>query len=144
MSKDETNREHVRADLGAAEGKAMTKGEKNRLIAEWVGLRPTTDGWWPQTDGKAFPYPPDFFTSEEANALVLEKLSREGIELKNFPDKYYLTGKLKTPTHWVCIPKSWTMDRNGCTTGRPFSSDPDRKTAVVEAALKYLSHKGVK
>lgn len=130
----------------------MTKDEKNRQIAEGLfgwkmieGYHPEIDGprsdpgrWHLRRrwilDGKPMACEecgdfPDFHTDEAANALVLEKMPRGQVSFH--PAKFYLDGKLKTESHWVCLP-NFVDDKY------LYVSNPDRKTAICEAALKFI------
>lgn len=99
----------------------MTKDEKNRKIAEWLGWTQGSDGLWipPHDDHYNEPLP-DFFTDESASALVLEKLLQiEGLALHMM----IRDGRLQ-----------FTVFRDDM--GTEYKTD--RKTAIAEAALKLI------
>lgn len=90
----------------------MTREEKNRKIAEWIGdLR----GYSCQMK------PLDFFTDEAANALALEKLCA------HFP--YFSITFQKERIE---------IEASGVVGGFAFEYEMDRKTAIAEAALKLI------
>lgn len=92
----------------------MTRDEKNRKIAEWLGdLR----GYDCQMK------PLDFFTDEAANALILDKMPQPS--LIKWQHRIY-NGRF----YWACM-----SDINNRSTE---VEDPDRKTAICEAALKLI------
>lgn len=98
--------------------------EKNRLLATWLGWRYVDDqstlGFqrvmnWKAPNGRFMKYPPDFFTSESASAMLLEKMP--------FGSVCRLSKDL-----WVCRASEWSGD----------FKDTDRKTAIAEAALALI------
>lgn len=103
----------------------LTKSEKCRRIAEGLGLGPTPEGLWsrPGKMGR-FEVPPDFYTDEAANALVLEAMPSPCL----YREAHHNGHK------WWCRPDNLTGE------GKP-SIDADRKTAVCEAYLKMLEER---
>jgi len=100
----------------------MTKDEKNRKLAEWLGWR-FEGGYWhhphcygsPQYHKDCGTPAFDFYTSEDASTLLLEKMPRPRLE---YCDKL-----------WEVWP-DWLdneSQQNAC-----------RKTAIAEAALKLI------
>lgn len=113
----------------------MTKEEKNRLIAEWLGIKLTgkekvygsRGEWYWQEWTKQ---PPDFYLSEEASAMVLEKLAEVAgtVELIRF-DK------------WGVNPPRWSCGAPRTQSGEKDVRGPDRKTCIAEAAIVYIQAK---
>ena len=89
----------------------MTNDEKNRKIAEWLGFTQ----WSRHTGQKPVP---DFYTDEEASALVLEKMPRGTISRQD-------NGQ-------------WECSVNAFLHGPYIRNQEDRKTAICEAALKLI------
>ena len=119
----------------------MTREESNRKIAEALGWKRTfylnrfhkPECAEPVRDGSCCNWAelPDFFTSEEANALVLEKARFAVIPIGE--------GKDGDGSYWL-VGHEWM---NG--TVRMFATGsrkhPDRKTAICEAFLAMLEEK---
>lgn len=111
-------------------GALMTKEEKNRKIAEWLGWRPVDTGdltidnkplLWQVPDSAMRPVP-DFYLDEAANALVLEAMPA--------PELYKHAKDGVAPfAAWRCR-YDWGLDVNVV--------HPDRRTAICEAALKLI------
>lgn len=117
----------------------MTKDEKNRKLAEWLGFQIVPFLGWHIYHRPQCKYPrqsivteceelgcsmasPDFFASEEASALLLEKIRRP-LYVSDWPD---------------C--EGWRVDigvekHQGLPLGPTHT---DRKTAIAEAALKLI------
>jgi hypothetical protein len=99
----------------------MTRGEKNRKLAEWLGWRQVAANLWNGPPGNPFAgTPPDFYTSEEASVLLLDKMPKVALWHMETPEAMT----------WRChsnfdVADSWTQDA-------------DRKTAIAEAALKLI------
>jgi hypothetical protein len=105
---------------------AVTREEKCRKVAEWLGYvavdcRIEYHGprCWRFNDQHILRLP-DFYSDEAANALVLEAMPEHT--------------KLMRGTQWAI--EIW----NG--TRWITASDPDRKTAIVEACLKLIESEG--
>lgn len=123
----------------------MTRDEKNRIIAEGVmrWYKPTNDEtseclakkWYelrhwtlhrhsgaPIENFSSYYWtPPDFYASEEASAMLLEKMPWPILQLA--PDK----------ESWMCHPGHGSQEMG------TWHRDKDRKTAIAEAALKLAA-----
>lgn len=114
----------------------MTREDENRLIALWLGWTIRRHGeyvnlsgpdgtllltaWGPNevADESINEKLPDFRTSEEANALILDKFSHPMLHRS-----YDSPG-------WYCTPNKYKF---------PTVEELDRKSAIVEAALKLIA-----
>lgn len=107
----------------------MTKEEKNRVLAEWVGFTnfhgpPDWRGWiCDGSDGHVVPLP-DFYLSESASAMLLEKMPEPNLWLESSKDE---------PRLWACHADISGPDTSG------YAHDPDRKTAIANSALSYIA-----
>ncbi len=108
-----------------------TREEQNRKLAEWLGWVRHEKCPAGQTEGPCWIFHrgdhsehigrlPDFFTSEEANALLLEKMRPVSVIL------YSSFTQIRKP------------DIDGKLLYEPLCQDPDRKTAVCLAALALI------
>lgn len=121
----------------------MSKEDNNRKLAEWLGfLKPDRDEteaalqdrcyelrhWTLHRHSGApienfslyFWTAPDFYVSEAANAMLLEKM----------PNPKVMADRKKDGTLWLCK-SDWRFWHNG-------AEHADRKTAIILAALALI------
>lgn len=132
----------------------MTRDENNRRIAEWLEPQPTEfvetpercygynrlgsvewrspkGVWWYDEKHYMEWQPLDFYTDEAASAVLLDFLMDKALaELKLVPGH---------PTRFVSC-TVWVKDDTHVYKIRPvLNRGTDRKTVVVEAALKFIA-----
>lgn len=115
----------------------MTREEQNRKLAEWLGwkakprrLKPDLFIWVSPNGGQQLDVP-DFFASEEASALLLEKMLWScGCSL-NAQRVTEEGGKERTVSIAMHVP----IRIAGI---NPWTFGPDRKASVAMAALKLI------
>lgn len=125
----------------------MTRDEESRLIAEWLGWTIRRHGeyvnlsgpdgtllltvWGPNevADESINEKLPDFRTSEEANALILEKFTE--------PELWVESSK-GAPKLWACVP-DMTQEHPDKNPAYVCTYNHDRKSAIVEAALALIA-----
>lgn len=106
----------------------MNKDEKNRKIAELLGHRVTSTGnimWMPE--GSIAPML-DFYSDDSANAMLLEAMGSAGVRLQ-----FETHSRTKVWSVWVYIPRG----TSGMSVLDEMAIDPDRRTAICEAFLKW-------
>lgn len=97
----------------------VSREDKNRVLHEWTGQLYVGSS----IDGKHVPYMPDFYESEEASALLLEKMP-DGLVL----EKVSTTLATESYSNWIV---------HGVDPEAMFY-DKDRKTAIAEAAYAFV------
>lgn len=117
---------------------SLDRAENNRRLAEWVGWKYIPLDWdsdgritgpvgrWRDLDGHPRLDPPDFYESEAANAMLLEKMPPLTTLWSYGPQAY-----------WVVGDSPFNGDHRGV-----LAKHTDRKTAICNAALALLEADG--